>query len=75
MNENRVARDIVDAAFRVHTTLGPGLLESVYAAALGYELEKRGRRVTRQQAVPAVYQGIQIHTAFYADLSRPAHQP
>ena len=68
MNENSVARDIVDAAYRVHTTLGPGLLESVYEAALAYELEKRGLRVTRQQAVPAVYEEVQIHTAFYADL-------
>jgi GxxExxY protein len=42
MNENGVAREIVDAAYRVHTTLGPGLLEPVYEAALGYLLEKRG---------------------------------
>jgi GxxExxY protein len=39
MSENAVARQIVDAAYRVHTTLGPGLLESVYEAALAYELE------------------------------------
>jgi GxxExxY protein len=68
MNENSVAREIVDAAYRVHTTLGPGLLESVYEAALAYELEKRGLSVTRQQAVSAVYEGIHIHTAFYADI-------
>jgi GxxExxY protein len=43
-------------------------LESVYEAALAYELEKRGLKLTRQQAVPAVYEGIEIHTAFYADL-------
>jgi len=63
-----VARQIVDAAYRVHTTLGPGLLESVYEAALAYELEKRGLRITRQQAISAAYEGIQIHTAFYADM-------
>jgi len=68
MSENAVARQIVDAAFRVHTTLGPELLESVYEAALAYELEKRGLCIVRQQAVPAVYEGIQIHTAFYADI-------
>jgi len=55
MSENAVAQQIVDAAFRVHTTLGPGLLESVYAAALVYELEKRGLRITRQQSIPVVY--------------------
>ena len=68
MNENSIARDIVDAAYRVHTTLGPGLLESVYEAALAYELEKRGLNVGRQQAVPAVYEEVHIHTAFYADI-------
>jgi GxxExxY protein len=68
MNENAIAAQIVDAAYRIHTTLGPGLLESVYEAALAYELEKRGLKLTRQQAVPAVYEGIEIHTAFYADL-------
>jgi GxxExxY protein len=68
MDENTVARQIVDAAYRVHTTLGPGLLESVYEAALAYELEKRGLRVSRQQAIPVVYEGVRIQTGFHADL-------
>ena len=68
MSEDIVARQIVDAAYRVHTTLGPGLLESVYEAALAYELEKRGLRITRQQAISAVYESIEIRTAFYADM-------
>ncbi|MGC9951234.1 MAG: GxxExxY protein [Bryobacteraceae bacterium] len=68
MHENRVAREIVDAAYRVHPTLEPGLLESVYEAALAYEMEKRGLNVACQQAVPAVYETIEIHTAFHADL-------
>jgi GxxExxY protein len=49
VGENAVAQQVVDAAFGVHTSLGPGLLESVYEAALAYELEKRGQSVTRQQ--------------------------
>jgi GxxExxY protein len=68
MTENEIAQQIVDAALRVHTTLGPGLLESVYQAALAYELEKRGLRVLRQQAIPVVYDSIRIDTGFYADL-------
>jgi GxxExxY protein len=68
MHENDLARQIVDAAYQVHTNLGPGLLESVYEAALAYELETRGLNVVRQQAVPVVYQTIEIHAAFYADL-------
>jgi hypothetical protein len=47
VGENAVAQQVVDAAFRVHTSLGPGLLESVYEAALAYELEKRGLSITR----------------------------
>ena len=57
VGENAVAQQVVDAAFRVHTRLGPGLLESVYEAALAYELEKRGLRITRQQGIPVVYEG------------------
>jgi len=68
MGENGVAQQIVDAAFRVHTTLGPGLLESVYEAALSYELEKRGLRITRQQGIPVVYEEVRIHAGFYADV-------
>jgi GxxExxY protein len=64
MNENEIAQQIVDAALRVHMTLGPGLLESVYQATLAYELEKRGLRVTRQQAIPVVYEAIRIDTGF-----------
>src|ERR1039457_5361308 len=47
MNENSLPREHVDSSYRVHTTLGPGLLESVYEAALAYELEKRGLNVGR----------------------------
>jgi hypothetical protein len=47
LDKNAVAQQVVDAAFRVHTSLGPGLLESVYEAALAYELEKRGLSITR----------------------------
>ena len=68
MSENAIAQQIVDAAYRVHTVLGPGLLESVYKTALAYELEKRGLHVSREQAIPMVYENIQIHTGFYADL-------
>ena len=68
MNENEIARQIVHAALRVHPTLRPGLLESVYQAALAYELEKRGLRVLRQPAIPVVYDSIRIDTGFYADL-------
>jgi GxxExxY protein len=68
MDENAVARQIVDAAYRVHTTPGPGLLESVYEAALAYEWEKRGLHLSRQQPIPVVYEAVRIHAGFFADL-------
>jgi GxxExxY protein len=68
MTENEIARQIVDAAFKIHTTLGPGLFESVYELVLAYELEKRGLRVQRQVAIPVVYETIQLPEGFRADL-------
>lgn len=68
MTENEVAKQIVDAAYHVHTDLGPGLLESVYEEVLVFELENRGLRVARQQAVPIVYRGRLIELGFRADL-------
>jgi len=68
MTQNELSRQIVDAAYRIHTTLGPGLLESVYALTLAWELEPRGLRVVRQSEVPVVYQGTRIEAGFGADL-------
>jgi GxxExxY protein len=68
MTENELAKQIVDAAYRVHTSLGPGLLESAYEAVLAYELEQRGLRTVRQQTIPIVYQGTRIEMGFRADL-------
>lgn len=66
--ENELAREIVDAAFQVHSTLGPGLLESVYEAILTRELTKRGLSVVRQQPVPIHYDGLNFDEGFRADL-------
>lgn len=68
MTANAIAREIVDAAYKVHTKLGPGLLESVYEAVLAYELTRRGLRVARQQPIPVVYEDVHIDTGFRADL-------
>jgi GxxExxY protein len=68
MTENEIATIIVDAAFHVHVKLGPGLLESVYETILFHELKKRGVCVTRQQAIPLVYEDLMLEDAFRADL-------
>ena len=68
MIENEIAKEIVDAAYKIHTTLGPGLLESVYEVALAYELEQRGLSVARQQPIPIVYESVTFDEGFRADL-------
>ncbi len=68
MTENEVAKIIVDCAYKVHTTLGPGLLESVYEAALAYELGKRGLQAERQKPLPVIYENVRLEEGFRADL-------
>ena len=56
------------AAFRVHTALGPGLLESVYEAALAHELRKEGLLVATQVPLPVTYDGVRLELGFRLDL-------
>lgn len=65
--ENEIAREIVDAAYKIHTTLEPGLLESVYEAVMAYELRKRGLRIVRQQPIAIIYENIHLEEGFRAD--------
>jgi GxxExxY protein len=65
---NRITGQIVDAAYHVHTTLGPGLLESVYEVCLAHELGKRGLRAERQVALPIVYDGVKLDAGLRLDL-------
>jgi GxxExxY protein len=51
LTENEIARQFVDAAYKIHTKFGPGLLESAYEAMLVYELRKRGFRVETQKPI------------------------
>ena len=68
MNENEIATAVVDAAYKIHTTLGPGLLESVYEATLEYELKKRGLHVRQQVALPVYYEEVKLNVGFRIDL-------
>lgn len=65
---DQIAKIIVDSAFRVHTELGPGLLESVYEVCLAHELRKRGLTVERQVALPVIYDGTRIDAGLRLDL-------
>lgn len=66
--ENEIAKEVVDASFKVHTALGPGLLESVYEAILARELTSRGLAISRQQPIPIHYDGLIFEEGFRADL-------
>ena len=68
LNEEEIGKIILDCAYKVHTALGPGLLESIYEAALALELTKRGLFVERQKPIPVFYEGEQLDVAFRADL-------
>ena len=63
-----IARKVVDAAFQVHSALGPGLLESVYDACLFHAITQRGLKVERQIIVPVVFDGVALETGFRMDL-------
>jgi GxxExxY protein len=68
MSENEIAKIVVDAAFKVHTTLGPGLLESAYQKVMVYELRRRGLRVEPELPIDIVYEELVVKEAFSADL-------
>ena len=68
MNENEISKILVDCCFKVHTELGPGLLESVYEQVLSYEIIKRGLNVERQKGIPVIYDNIKMELGFRADI-------
>ncbi len=65
---NLLSQHVLDAAFRVHTALGPGLLESAYEHCLCYELQKHGLCATRQVQLPVVYDGVEIDAGYRIDI-------
>jgi len=68
MTENDISYEIRGAAFRVHSNLGPGLLESVYEIALAHELIKMGHNVKSQVGLPFVYDDIKLDVGYRIDL-------
>jgi len=67
-DENELSRSILDAAFRVHSALGPGLLEGAYEACLAYELRAEGFRVLTQVPLPLVYREVALDVGYRLDL-------
>ncbi len=67
-SDNKTAREIYDIAFKVHRSLGPGLLESIYEKCFCYELEQRGIFYQRQVNVPIIYEGLRIEDGLRIDI-------
>lgn len=65
---NRIGTAVMEAAFTVHRTVGPGLLESVYETCLAEELKVAGFRVERQVGVPVVYRDLRLDAGYRLDL-------
>jgi GxxExxY protein len=68
MQINEVSGQVVDAAMKVHSVLGPGLLEGVYEACLAFELESRGHHVQVQLPMPVTYMGLRLDVGYRIDL-------
>ena len=66
--ENRIAREVVDAALKLHRHFGPGVYESVYEPVLVYELNKRSLTTRQQTPVPLIYEGITFDIGFKTDV-------
>ena len=68
MDRNEISGAVVDAAMKVHSALGPGLLESAYAICLKHELVKRGFKVASEVPLPVVYDGVRLEAGYRLDL-------
>lgn len=66
--EESIAKEIVDAAYTVHSNLGPGLLENIYEVCFCHELKKRGLNYRRQVYLPIVYDGIKFDEGLRLDV-------
>jgi len=64
----QLSKTVVDAAFKVHSTLGPGLLESVYEACLAHELKQRSIVTETQLVIPIVYEGLRLEAGLRIDM-------
>ena len=68
MAEEEIGHTIIGAAIKVHSAVGPGLLESAYETCLFYELEKQKLTVKRQVLIPIRYEGLTVDNGYRIDL-------
>ena len=68
METNQLTHEILDSAYKVHTALGPGLLESAYRSCLAYEIRKKGFTVVEEKALPLVYEEVKLDCGYRIDM-------
>jgi GxxExxY protein len=68
MEINQITHEILDSAYKVHTALGPGLLESAYQTCLVYELRKKGLRVEEEKPLSLVYEEVKLDCGYRIDI-------
>jgi GxxExxY protein len=68
MHENEISKEILNLAFKVHTNLGPGLLESSYKECLYYEIKKSGLLVEKEKPLPLIYESVKLEIGYRIDL-------
>jgi GxxExxY protein len=68
MEINQITHEILDSSYKIHTALGPGLLESAYKTCLAFELRKKGLKVEEEKPVPVVYNEVKLDCGYRMDL-------
>jgi len=68
MTENEISKIVVDCAYKVHTALGPGLLESAYHACLAYELRQGGLSIETEKPLPLIYNDVKLDVGYRLDI-------
>jgi GxxExxY protein len=68
MKVNDITREVMDSAYKVHSALGPGLLESAYQSCLVYELRKKGLKVEVEKPLPLVYEEVKLEVGYRIDI-------
>ena len=68
MDINEITHEILDSAYKIHSKLGPGLLESAYQACLVYELRKKGLKVEVEKPLPLIYEEVKLECGYRIDI-------
>jgi GxxExxY protein len=68
MNEEEIIKIVLDEAFYIHKTVGPGMLENVYKTCLAYRLQKRGLTIETEKAVPVFFEEVKMDCGYRADI-------